>query len=516
MMFNKEKLGISYGRVSTINQLLGDNGQFREDASPVAQKSRCELHAQYLSQKTGYEYKLIKHFSDEGFSAKNVNRPEYQKMWGMIASGKISFVISSELSRLSRSVVDFLDLVSHCQKHQVDLIIIGLDLDTSTPFGRVIVVILVALAQFEREMTSMRVKENALNRLLSDGKINGANEVLGLDRDPNRAGHYIRNEDEIKRIETIYKLFLELSNRNLVLEKLNELGIMNKNGEPFKKYSLASVLWNSKLRYRGIWEANKENKELNQECLPDHKKYQIVKLPHGPLLEIPLLDAVAKKMEKIKENTRRHPYKSCKNYIYLLSGILIYEDGSFFNGESTKKGKYRYYINLTQRIRVECSHLDKMIIEHVKKFFAENDTMKELLMQGLRGLQQSLKEINRNIKTLEEQVAQVQAEENTLMGNFSEEQNTQVVYSEWLKTQLKNVQDQKEKLMVLLESAKEKKIKDTKKVTNMKKEVSQSLENYIHLGLELLSRPTLRSLVEKVIHQITIKSDSQVEIAMAI
>ncbi len=87
---------------------------------------------------------------------------------------------STELSRLSRNVGDFLDLVSHCEKNKVDIIVIGLQLDTSTPIGRVLVIILVALAQFEREMTSMRVKENALSRLLKDGKINGSAEILGL------------------------------------------------------------------------------------------------------------------------------------------------------------------------------------------------------------------------------------------------------------------------------------------------------------------------------------------------
>jgi DNA invertase Pin-like site-specific DNA recombinase len=49
--------------------------------------------------------------------------------------------------------------------------IIGLNLDTSTPFGKTMVTILVSLAQFEREMTSKRVKDNAVSRLVNDGKM---------------------------------------------------------------------------------------------------------------------------------------------------------------------------------------------------------------------------------------------------------------------------------------------------------------------------------------------------------
>lgn len=77
------------------------------------------------------------------------------------------------------------------------------------------VIILVALAQFEREMTSQRVKENALSRLLKDGKINGAAEILGLDRDPDRRGHFIPNKAELKQAEQLFRYFLEVPSKYL-------------------------------------------------------------------------------------------------------------------------------------------------------------------------------------------------------------------------------------------------------------------------------------------------------------
>lgn len=193
----KFKRGLSYGRVSTLEQMLDKNGRRREDASLDAQKSRCFDHVRFLNSKNHATYQILEHISDEGFSGKNTNRPGYQHMWDLIAQNSVDFIVSTELSRMSRSVIDFLDLVAHCEAHHVDLFIIGLDLDTSSPIGRVMVIILVALAQFEREMTSQRVKENALNRLLKDGKINGAAEILGLDRDPKKAGHFLINFDEL-------------------------------------------------------------------------------------------------------------------------------------------------------------------------------------------------------------------------------------------------------------------------------------------------------------------------------
>ena len=197
------KLGLSYGRVSTFDQAFNRDGSRRDDASPEAQRSRCCDHIGFINSRKQTQYKILEHISDEGFSGKNTNRPGYQKMWDLIASNTIDFVVTTELSRISRSVLDFLELVSHCETHEVDLVIIGLDLDTSSPIGRVMVIILVALAQFEREMTSQRVKENALNRLLKDGKINGAAEILGLDRDPNNTGHFLINPDELIKVERL-------------------------------------------------------------------------------------------------------------------------------------------------------------------------------------------------------------------------------------------------------------------------------------------------------------------------
>ena len=194
----KVKRGISYGRVSTYDQAFNIDGNRREDASPEAQRSRCLDHVRFLNSKGKGDYQILEHISDEGFSGKNTNRPGYQKMLDLVSSNIIDFIVASELSRISRSVIDFLELVAHCEAHDVDLVIIGLDLDTSSPIGRVMVIILVALAQFEREMTSQRVKENALNRLLKDGKINGAAEILGLGRDPERTGHFLVNEVAFK------------------------------------------------------------------------------------------------------------------------------------------------------------------------------------------------------------------------------------------------------------------------------------------------------------------------------
>lgn len=131
-----QKLGVSYDRVSTQDQAFEEDGSLKHDGSTEAQQVRCQHHVAYLTQKTGFTHKIVEQISDKAFSGKDTNRPGFQNLWDLISDQKIDFVVAAELSRLSRSVVDFLAFVAHCEANKVDLFIIGLDLDTSTPFGR--------------------------------------------------------------------------------------------------------------------------------------------------------------------------------------------------------------------------------------------------------------------------------------------------------------------------------------------------------------------------------------------
>jgi DNA invertase Pin-like site-specific DNA recombinase len=269
------KRGIFYTRTSTSGQTLDESGKRKEEPSPDIHKQRSIDEAKYLSKKTGSSYKISEFIIDEGFSGKDTNRPGFKKMCELIKRGEFDFIITVELSRLSRSVLDFLDLVALCKKYNVDLMIIGLDLNTSNAFGMAMVTILVTLAQFERETTAERVKANVIARLISTGKINGAAEVLGLVRDLERTGHFIKDEEGLKSAIKIMNLFLKLSSKAKVLQEAKRLGIKGKNGQELTSRMVDYVLENSKWRYRGLWYANKENKNLDQNSLPENQQYQI-------------------------------------------------------------------------------------------------------------------------------------------------------------------------------------------------------------------------------------------------
>lgn len=502
--------GISYGRVSTVNQMLDVNGFQREDASPHAQKIRCQDHVRFLSHRTGYEYAIIEHLSDEGFSAKNVNRPSYQKMWQLIASGTINFIVASELSRLSRSVTDFLDLVSHCQKNNVDLIIIGLDLDTSTPFGRVIVVILVALAQFEREMTSMRVRENALTRLLNDGKINGSSEILGLDRDPNKAGHFIKNEREMSQVENLMKIFLQVPGKAKLLEEAAKLGIQGKKGQPLTMHSITILLENARWRYRGLWPANRENKGKDDSFLPENKRYREVKLPHGPLFDLNLLDQV---VEKFSRETTIKAHTGSNSYFYLLSGILVHENGGAFTGACGKNRQYRYYHNETQRMRLSCEQIDDLVKKTVKEYFLNSPNYENIIRQGFKKLQSMIPGIDERLNVVNRELTKLTAEERQLNQVFTAEKLEDPTYATWLKGQIKNLDSERKRLENEAEELRRKKARFLNKqgYSNLK----DSLKQYVSEGFDTLPTMIQRTVIERIIPTIVVKNTNQIEIRIA-
>jgi len=104
---------------------------------------------------------FIEAYIDEGISGKNTNRPAFKRMMTDLEIGRIDTVMFTELSRLSRSLKDFLNIFEFAQKHHCDLVCLKTDIDTTSPYKSLITKILMVFAEFEREMTSRRTSQNA-------------------------------------------------------------------------------------------------------------------------------------------------------------------------------------------------------------------------------------------------------------------------------------------------------------------------------------------------------------------
>lgn len=143
---NEALRAILYHRVSTDEQTLSGSGL---EAQREATLATCSYK--------GWE--VLASFDDGGFSGKNTDRPGLGQALNMLAHGHADVLVVAKLDRLSRSVQDFLGMMSRAQKEGWDLCIRDLDLDTSHPNGRMVLTIMSALSQWEREMIGLRTKE---------------------------------------------------------------------------------------------------------------------------------------------------------------------------------------------------------------------------------------------------------------------------------------------------------------------------------------------------------------------
>ncbi len=135
---------IGYIRVSTEMQV---NEGVSLDAQTAKIRAYCELN----------DLELVEIICDAGKSAKTTNRDGLQKCLAAIASGEAQAIVVYKLDRLSRKVLDTLNLISEIESYGASLHSISEKLDTSSALGKFFVNMTAALAQLERDQISERV-----------------------------------------------------------------------------------------------------------------------------------------------------------------------------------------------------------------------------------------------------------------------------------------------------------------------------------------------------------------------
>jgi DNA invertase Pin-like site-specific DNA recombinase len=103
-------------------------------------------------------------YQDRGYSGKNTQRPDFQRLMADIKNDRIQKLYVYRLDRFSRSVADFGRLWEILQAHNVEFVSVSENFDTSSPMGRAMLHIIMVFAQLERETTAERVKDNYYKR----------------------------------------------------------------------------------------------------------------------------------------------------------------------------------------------------------------------------------------------------------------------------------------------------------------------------------------------------------------
>ncbi|HEX6025941.1 MAG TPA: recombinase family protein [Solirubrobacter sp.] len=96
---------------------------------------------------------------DEGQSAKTLERPGLMRALQRIAAREADGLAVAKLDRLTRSVPDFADLLDWFAAADATFVALDLNVDTSTPTGKMLAQIVVAIAEWERETIAQRTRD---------------------------------------------------------------------------------------------------------------------------------------------------------------------------------------------------------------------------------------------------------------------------------------------------------------------------------------------------------------------
>ena len=158
-----------YTRVSTTMQVDG--------YSLDAQKEKLERYAEFQNME------IVNEYSDEGKSGKSVEgRPEFQRMLDNIENGtdEVQFVLVFKLSRFGRNAADVLNSLQRMQDFGVNLICVEDGIDSSKDSGKLMISVLSAVAEIERENILVQTMEGRKQKA-REGKWNGGFAPYGYE-----------------------------------------------------------------------------------------------------------------------------------------------------------------------------------------------------------------------------------------------------------------------------------------------------------------------------------------------
>ena len=189
------------------------------------------LHAQreaseaFIKSQAGEGWRLVKTaYDDGGLSGGTMERPALQRLLADIREKLVDVAVVYKVDRLTRSLADFARMVELFDGHGVSFVAVTQQFNTTTSMGRLTLNLLLSFAQFEREVTSERIRDK-IAASKRKGIWMGGTVPLGYDWCDRRL---VVNEAEANTVRHIFERCLELRSVRLLKEELTRDGIVSK------------------------------------------------------------------------------------------------------------------------------------------------------------------------------------------------------------------------------------------------------------------------------------------------
>lgn len=367
---------VTYIRVSTDEQA-------KEGFSIPAQRERLRA----FCQSQGWE--IVEEYIEEGWSAKDIQRPKLQKLLKDIKKGTIEMVLVYRLDRLTRSVLDLYLLLQIFEKHNVAFRSATEVYDTSTAMGRLFITLVAALAQWERENLAERVKFG-IEQMIDEGKKPGGHSPYGYHFDKDFNCTII--EDEAKIVQEIYQWYINGFGYRAIADRLNEMGVKPRIAGKWNHNSVRDILLND--MYIGVYRWGNK----------------VVLDNHPPIISKSLFF----KAKQVMESKSKHSPRKGK---FPLTGILRCGncDEHYIQGYFDPRDKKTYYRCMSCNRMTHDERILEPIFAEIERLVASKDYFMEKIKRQ--------REVSIDVSKIRAEIERIKAQKDKWYDVFTDERN---------------------------------------------------------------------------------------------
>ena len=328
-----------------------EHGLEQEFNSLQNQEESCKA---YIASQSFNGWQYYKIYSDAAISGGTMERPALKQMLDDIAHGLVNTVVVYKVDRLSRSILDFHNMMKYFEKYNANFVSITQSFDTSTSMGKLTLNMLLSFAQFEREVSSERVRDK-IRASKAKGLWMGGAPRLGYDLVNKKL---VVNPTEAAQIRHLFEKYLELQSVNDLTDYAKQTGILGKRwetakrkmrgGNPISKMSMHRIL--------------RDKVYIGQ--IANKKEGTFAKGEHEPIISTELFNRVQVALANNSNN--KSPSTHAPN---ILTGKLFNHNGvKFINQRTSGKGKKTAYYYATKGFYLTAARVDEIAIKTITDF----------------------------------------------------------------------------------------------------------------------------------------------------
>lgn len=209
-------------RCAIYTRKSAEEGLGQEYNSLDAQRDAC---AAYIESQKAQGWRLhAGRFDDGGISGGTMERPGLKELLGLVEKQQIHVIVVYKIDRLTRSLADFARIVEILDKHDASFVSVTQQFNTTTSMGRLTLNVLLSFAQFEREVTSERIRDK-IAASKRKGLWMGGYPPLGYDILNRRLAP---NAKEAEAVKLIFETALQARSLTRLESALKDMGVRSK------------------------------------------------------------------------------------------------------------------------------------------------------------------------------------------------------------------------------------------------------------------------------------------------